>query len=451
MGKWTRRGFLRASCCSGAATMAAAGFSRFGLINALAQSTQDYKALVCVFLFGGNDSNNLVVPYSTTGYAAYKKARAGLALAQASLLPVNPPSGGAAFAFHPRFAGLQSLFNQQHLAVLANVGTLVQPTTRDQLQSRQAKLPVNLFSHADQQAQMQTASLEKVSETGWAGRVADRIQSTYGGSFPTIISLAGANIFCEGLSARAIEASGNPARPLSGFGGSSNSSNRLAALQSLLTFDTGVSLIQAASTETSNALQDSQTLAAALASSPALATQFPNSGLANQLKQVAQIISVREALGLQRQIFFVSQDGYDTHSDQLAQQDRLYNDLNQALSAFYQATAEIGVASQVTSFTLSDFGRTLQPDSTAGSDHAWGSHHLIMGGAIKGGDFYGTFPTLALGGPDDESDEGRWIPTTSLDQYAATMANWFGVAAADLPSIFPNLANFATPTVGVFG
>jgi uncharacterized protein (DUF1501 family) len=430
--------------------MAAASFNRFGVMSALAQGTTDYKALVCVFLFGGNDANNLVVPISTSGYAAYKSARSVLALPQNQLLPINPPSAGAAFGFHPRFKNVQSLFNSQQLAVLTNVGTLVQPTTASQLQGGQANLPMNLYSHADQQTQMQTASFEKVGDTGWAGRVADNLQSVYPANFPTIISLAGSNIFCEGLAVRSIEASGDPTSPLSGFYGSNDDNNRLAALQSLLTFDTGLSLIQAASTTTTNALQDSKTLAAALASGKPLVTQFPaNSYLSSQLQQVAQIIAVRGALGIQRQIFFVHLDGFDTHSNQLPQQDSLYNDLDGSLGAFYKATQELGVQSQVTTFTLSDFSRTLQPDSTSGSDHAWGSHHLIMGAGVTGGDFYGTFPNLALGGPDDATGEGRWVPTTSLDQYAATLAQWFGVAAADLPTIFPNLANFTTPTLSM--
>ncbi|MGA9798452.1 MAG: DUF1501 domain-containing protein [Terriglobales bacterium] len=448
---FSRRDFLKRTCCTAAASFAAASFTRFGLVNALAQGTPDYKALVCIFLFGGNDSNNMVVPMSSSGYASYQQIRSVLALPQASLLPINAPSAGA-FGFHSKFPEMQALFNQKHLAVLANVGTLVRPTTRTQFQQGQVTVPENLFSHEDQQAQMQTATLSSDGQTGWAGRTADKIQSIYGGNFPVIISLAGTNIFCEGLVARSIESSGNPTTLLSGFSSSAESQSRMSALQSLLTFDTGVSLIQAASNVTTNALQDSKTLAAALASAPTLATAFPsNNGLASQLKQVAQIISVRGTLGVQRQIFFVSLGGFDTHSAQIDTQTALYTQLSQAMNAFYQATVEIGAAPQVTSFTLSDFSRTYQPDSTSGTDHAWGGHHLIMGGGVHGGDFYGTFPTLALGGPDDATNEGRWIPTTSLDQYAATLANWFGVPTADLPTIFPNLANFTTPVLNFVG
>lgn len=442
---WSRREFLKKTCCTAAAGFTAASFSRFGVLNAMAQAASDYKALVCVFLFGGNDANNLVIPTGVTEYANYQRNRATLALPQNSLLPIVPPSAGAPFGLHPRMVEFQALFNSQHAAILANVGTLIAPTTRANLNG--ASLPHNLFSHEDQQGQMQTATFDANAQTGWAGRTADKVQALAGSSFPMIISLAGQSVFCQGISTTPLASSGGAGQLLAGFSGSANSNARFAALQNLLTFDTGISLIQSASAATNSALQQGRVLADALASGSTLATAFPNTDIANQLKQVAQIIQVRGALGLQRQIFFVSLGGFDTHSDQLAQQDRLYTQLSQALGAFYQATVEIGIGSQVTAFTLSDFGRTLLPDSNAGSDHAWGSHHLIVGGAVKGGDLYGTFPTLAPGGPDDIGDEGRWIPTTSLDQYGATLASWFGVQNADLPSVFPNIGNFTNPTL----
>jgi len=451
MSQFSRRSFLTTSCCSAAAGVAALSFTRLGLISAMAQGTQDYKALVCVFMFGGNDSNNLIVPLGSNEYANYAQIRANLALPQGQLLPVTPKSLTSPFGFHPQLKEVQALFNGGQLALLANTGTLVQPTTRAQYLQRQVNLPMNLYSHADQQQQMQTAALNVFGDVGWGGRLADKIQSMYGGNFPVVISLAGSNVFAEGLVVRPIESSGDPTQPLSGFYGSSEDNARLAALQTLLTFDTGLSLIQASSTTTSNAIQDSKTLAAALAQGTKLKTPFPQSSLGSQLQQVAQIIQVRSALGLPRQIFFVSTNGFDTHSDQLNQQNGLYQDLSQSMNAFYQATVEMGVDPQVTSFTLSDFGRTFLPDSTAGTDHAWGSHHMIVGGAVAGGDFYGTFPTQELSGPDDATDEGRWIPTTSLDQYGATLAQWFGVQPSDLPAIFPNLQNFSNPILNFIG
>ena len=238
---------------------------------------------------------------------------------------------------------------------------------------------------------------------------------------------------------------------LQGFDSSAPSQARFVATQQLLTFDSGLAMVHAANAVTGQAVRYSVTLSSALKNIPPFQTVFPNNYLAQQLKQVAQVISARAALGVNRQIFFCSYGGFDTHSDQLPQQVQLLTTISQSLSAFYQATQELGVANNVTAFTLSEFGRTLEPGSNGGTDHAWGSHQFILGGAVKGNAIYGTFPTLALGGPDDADQNGRWIPTTALDQYAATLAAWFGVSAGNLPSIFPNLANFGTANLGFMG
>jgi len=429
------------------------GLSKFGLVSALAQASTSYKALVCIFLFGGNDANNLLVPNDTAGYANYQTIRANLALAQSSLLPLQV-GGQANFALHPNLPDIQTLFNasKSPLALLTNVGTLVQPTTRQNYQS-QASLPENLFSHSDQQEQWQTTQLSGLPNAGWAGKVADKIQGMNSGAqFPPILSVAGNAIFCTGDSTRPFTMSPGSTPGLSGFSTSAASQARFLATQQLLTFDTGISLVQAASGVTTQAIQEGLVLSGALKNIPAIQTAFPaNNGLASQLKQVAQVMAARSALNIQRQIFFCSLGGFDTHADQLDTQVSLFTQLSPAMAAFYQATQELGISSEVTTFTLSEFSRTFQPGSNGGTDHAWGSHQMIMGDAVKGNAFYGQFPTLALGGPDDTGSNGRWIPSTSVDQYAATLATWFGVANADLPSIFPNLANFQTSNLGFLG
>ena len=446
----SRRDFLRLACCSAATASLVGGLSKFGLVSAMAQGTTDYKALVCIFLFGGNDSNNMIVPIDSAGYGNYQTIRANLALSRASLLPLQIGSQ-ANFGLHPNLPGLQSLFNaNKNLAVLANVGTLVQPTTRDQYQHFQ-HLPQNLFSHSDQQDQWQSTQLAGLPNAGWAGKVADKIGPTLnvGAQFPPILSVAGNPIFCTGDVSRPFTMSPGSTPGVQGIGSSSAGQARFQALQELLTFDTGISMVQAASAVTGQSVNQGALLSNALKNIPAIQTVFPSgNGLASQLKQVAQVIAARSALSINRQIFFCSQGGFDTHSDQLVNQINLFTQLNAAMSAFFQATQELGVANNVTTFTLSEFSRTFQPGSNAGTDHAWGGHQLVMGGAVKGNAIYGQFPTLALGGPDDTGNNGRWIPSTSVDQYASTLASWFGVADPDLASIFPNLANFQTSNLG---
>ena len=447
----TRRDFMRLTCCSAAGASLLGGLSKFGLVSALAQGTTDYKALVCIFMFGGNDANNMIVPIDSR-YAGYQAARAVLALPQGQLLPLQ--SGNQSiYGLHPNMPEMQGYFNnQKNLAVLANVGTLVQPTTQATYKAYK-NLPENLYSHSDQQDQWQSAQLAGTPNAGWAGKVADNLQSSFNSAarFPPILSISGNTIFCTGDTTRPFTM--NPGQPpgLQGFDSSAASQARFAATQQLLTFDSGLSMVQAANSVTGQAVQYSVVLSEALKNIPALQTVFPDNYLAQQLKQVAQVISVRSALGIGRQIFFCSYGGFDTHSDQLAQQVQLLTTVSQSMSAFYQATQELGVANNVTTFTLSEFSRTLEPGTNGGSDHAWGSHQLILGGGVKGNAVYGTFPTVALGGPDDADQNGRWIPTIALDQYAATLATWFGVSAANLPTIFPNLANFATSNLGFMG
>jgi len=441
---------LRLACCSAAGASLVSGLSKLGLVSALAQGTTDYKALVCIFMFGGNDSNNMLVP-TDSRYTQYLQARSVLALPQSQLLPLQM-NGQSIYGLHPNMPEMQGYFNsQKSLAIIANVGTLVQPTTQATYRAFQ-NLPENLFSHSDQQDQWQSAQLAGIPVSGWAGKVADNVQTLNAAAqFPPILSISGSPVFCTGISTRPF--SMDPGQPpgLDGFDPSAASQARYAATQQLLTFDSGLSMVQAANSVTGQAVKFAQVLSDALKNIPPLQTLFPGSYLGQQLQQVAQVISARSALGVQRQIFFCAVGGFDTHADQLPQQVQLLSDVSKSMSSFYQATQELGVANQVTTFSLSEFSRTLEPGSSGGSDHAWGAHQLILGGAVKGNAIYGTFPTLALGGPNDADQNGRWIPTTALDQYAATLATWFGVSAANLPSIFPNLVNFSTGNLGFLG
>ena len=437
----SRRGFIRA----GAASVGTLALRPFGLLPALAQNGPDYRALVCVFLYGGNDSNNTIVPMDDTNYKSYLSIRGSLALQSGSLNPVTSVAG-APYGFHALLAEVASMFSSKELAVVANVGSLVQPVTRAQYQAQQAPIPNNLFSHADQQQQWQTSIAQGNSPTGWGGRLADYVAANKlnSSTFPAFLSVAGNSL--EGTGAKTSQVAVAPGQTLglSGFGNNGPSQARLSALTSLLTTNTGVTLAQSANNVLSMGINDAKALALALGQGTPLKTQFPATTLGEQLQQVAQIIQVRSALGMNRQIFFCSVGSFDTHVNEFGTLNTLYPELSQALAAFYSATQEMGVANNVTTFTESDFNRTFQPTTTDGSDHAWGGHHLVLGGSVGGGQIYGSFPTFELGGSSDTDTRGRWIPTTAIDQYGATLCSWFGIPDSALSSIFPNLPNFGS-------
>lgn len=445
-----RRHFLhRAGAGATLAVMA-----RLALGQARAQVAEDYKALVCVFLFGGNDGNNLLIPADGryASYSAVRNASSGIQIEQGELLAFQPKESTAVYGFHPAMVNVHSLMQSGKVAVLANVGPLVAPITKtDYLANRDR--PYQLFSHSDQQAQWQNLDSREFSRTGWGGRLADAIAPVNGAaSLPVLTSLSGTVMFGQGNMSSML------ALPSSGTFGLSGISEtdavtraRAAALLALLDEGANHTLLD----ETASGLRTAISLSGAV--NPVISTANPtvdgafataSGSLASQLHRVARLIARRADFGLRRQVFFVALGGFDTHANQATTQANLLSQIDAAVSSFYQATVALGLADRVTTFTMSDFGRTFKPASGGGSDHAWGNHHLIVGGAVKGGKIYGRFPELAIGGPDDVGTEGRWLPTTSVDQYAATLAAWFGVPPESLPQVVPNINAFSTKHLG---
>lgn len=462
---YSRRDFLRTSACALGSFALASSIEDFGAVHALApQAASDYKALVMVFLNGGNDGNNMFLDLSQ--YNTYANARnaAGLAIAQNSFLPVSPVSGGS-FGFHPNMPELQSLFNQGKLAVLCNNGPLVEPLTRTTYQNGTGKKPLQLFSHSDQVALVQTSIANSVSQTGWGGRLADKTTALNGlATFPSNVSIAGINLYLTGVDTRQLaiaDSNTSLANVLvlsNAPGATTNEINsRLAAFDQIRAANDGFKLIKAANDTRSSAIQTDDALSSV---NPNLITAFPNTSLGRQLRQVALMIKActdpTAGINMKRQIFFTQIGGFDTHSAQIGGQGNLLTQVSQAINAFFQATTELGLQDKVTLFTLSDFSRTMQPAGSGvnavGSDHAWGNNHLIVGGAVLGRTLYGTYPNLALGGPDDTdggaSPRGRWIPTTSVEQFAATLATWYGLSSVDLPAVFPLIDRFPTANLG---
>ena len=460
---FSRRRFLQTT--GGISALSLAGsMDKLGLSSAAAQSG-GYKALVCMFLFGGNDSNNMVMPF--TNYAQYLAARpvsSGINLPQASLLQITPANaGGAVYGLHPAMPELQNLFNVGKCAILCNVGSLSAPITRAQYISSKhggIQVPDNLFSHSDQQQQFMTAidnaSLGKV--TGWAGRLADKVVGlNAANATPMSMSFSGSQTFGNGVNVRSLSLPTGGNFGFSGDGASATQVARAAARATLLQLPDSNTIVNAAQQTMNVALSSSQLLNPIIQGTGSTAITVPFAGiaggLASQLKAVAKVIEQRATLGHAREIFFVSSGGFDTHTGEIAGHNSLYPQISKSLNAFYLATANMGLANQVTTFTLSDFGRTMKPNS-AGTDHGWGSHHFIVGGdgsasgSVAGNNFYGFYPNLTMGGPDDSGSQGRWVPTTAMDQFGSTLAKWFGASAVDVAQIFPNIGRFATADLG---
>jgi uncharacterized protein (DUF1501 family) len=444
----TRRDFLKGCCALGAAGMASQ-LTRLGMMNVHAQGS-GYKALVCVFLFGGNDANNTVVPIDSR-YSAYQSMRTAVAIPQASLLP----AGSTGLGFHPALVNTQRLFNQGRAGTVLNVGTLVRPTFKmPDGRLNTSQVPRNLYSHSDQTQQWQSSD-PNGGATGWGGRINDITVAMNTGTLPPGVTVNGGNaLFLSGPVTKGMNFSNLSSFGLTRFGDGTAMNIRQETLPQVIRLDSGLQLVNAANGVLNDAIVSAQTLNTALASAPPLPVTFPTTGLGQQLAQVYRIMSVRGALGMNRQIFFAGMGGFDNHEDLLNRQQPLLATLDAAIGAFFNALDATASPPDVTLFTESEFNRTADSNANVGSDHAWGGHHLMFNNSLiqanpaTGTRVFGAMPQHLLRGPDDAGDRGYWIPTTALDQYAATFGSWFGLSSAQLAGIFPNLVNFPTQTLG---
>lgn len=462
----TRRAFMHRSAqfaALGGAASYALGLSHLGQAAAF-NAGNDYKALVCIFMFGGNDYANTFVPYDPTNHARYLAIRGrvadgsgiGIERDQLHATALATPSGqtltdNMQFALSPSMPRLKALFDQGRMAPLLNVGPLVAPLTRAQYDSTNLTAnprPAKLFSHNDQQSTWQAYGPE--GETiGWGGRIADLARSSNSNAIFTSISAAGNVVFSSGDETFAYQVSGGGAVEVDGvtspvFGSSSAS----AALRALMTANRG-HVLEGDLTRTGKRSIDAAKFLNDAIAPVNIATAFPGSGLGAQLRIVARMIAARQAMGVKRQVFFVGTGGFDTHDNIAGRHEGLVGGVDAAMDAFYKASVELGVADKVTAFTASDFGRTLASNGD-GSDHGWGGHHWIVGGAVNGGRFYGRAPHVSLETPDQVGN-GRLLPDVSVDQYVATLGRWFGVSNSELATIAPNIGRFASSDLGFMG
>ena len=444
-----RRDFLKRSLVGlGGASSLWATTSQFNLVNAAtsANSFTDYKALVCVFLLGGNDSLNMLIPTDQRAYDQYAATRQNLAVARNAALPIKVTNTQySSVGLHPSLAALHTIYEEGNMALVANVGPMIEPASKADILTGRVMLPPQLFSHSDQQNHWQTAHPQQAALTGWAGRMADMLSD---GTEPLSmnLSMAGNNLWQTGSQVLPFALSSQGAEILEGINPDEEWQRPNAAFLDRIHANTeGMFASQFAAmvdrTRTTGGLVNS-----ALALGPELSTAFPATRFAEQMRLVANMISVQQHLNQPRQIYFVAMGGWDTHDYQLADHPALLSELANGMAAFYNATAELGVSEQVTAFTASDFGRTLTSNGD-GTDHGWGGNHIVLGGAVQGADIYGQLPQMSLGSDDDLGD-GRIIPTLSVDQYAATLAQWFGLGDNELTEILPNLNNFNQHNLG---
>ncbi len=442
---YSRRRFLgQASCAAVTATPLLSTLFNLRMAgNLAAQSTNDYRALVCIFLAGGNDSFNMLVPTDAGSYQGYQAARSNLAIPTGNLLPLNGDVGGKTFGVHPGMPEVQGLYNTGKLAFVANVGTLVEPTTLARFQSNSARLPVGLFSHSDQIMHWQTSVPDQRSPYGWAGRMADLLRAQPTNEKVSMnISLSGTNTFQSGRRTVSydITPEGNGSVVLNeedgegGFGAIGST-----AVKSLMDLNYKNLFQQTFASLNRRSIDAGRDFANAV-SNASVQTAFSPSDLSRSLQMIARTIGARQALGAQRQTFFVMFGGWDHHDELINSHAAMLPVVSKAMGEFDQALTELGVNQNVTTFTASDFARTLSSNGR-GSDHAWGGNHIVVGGAVKGGKIYGTYPDLA---PNNTLDtgRGRLIPTLATDEYFAELAQWFGVSRSDLPEVFPNLDRF---------
>jgi uncharacterized protein (DUF1501 family) len=458
----SRRNFLKATggCAALTRTSLMATMLNLELTGAAAAATDTsgYRALVCVFYLGGIDSYNMLVPTDTTAYADYQTARGTLALAQSSLHPIIDPTDGRSYGLHQGLGDLNNLYQGGQLAFLPNVGSLIEPTDKASYGTG-AKLPLGLFSHADQQRHWQTSVPQSRTQiTGWAGRMSDLLGDTVN-SNPAIsinIAMGGVNIMQTGHDIIPYVVSpGGGAEILDGYQGWSAFNRILTNSTDSFLEQTYADLLKGTHAKYRRSSIDAALLYKEATDAVNLTTDFPATQLGIGLRQVAKAIGARKALGQTRQIFFIGLDGWDHHDSLLVSQDAMLPEVGEALKAFYDETVQLGVSRDVTTFTASDFARTLNSNGR-GSDHAWGGNHLVMGGAVNGGRFYGTYPDTLAAGSALDIGQGRLIPTTSTDEYSAELAMWFGLGNdSTLEEVLPNIRNFYSssemePPLGLF-